>query len=150
MAEVIFRQLVQVAGLEEQISIDSAATATMHVGTVLAALIAGVELGMTPEQAAKGLSKYEPAYARLQLHQGRDGMTLVDDNFNANPDSTRMLLEEIPQFVQGRPERARGHRTATGRRCVSPSDRGRQAGRDRKKEPDRRSACGQVLFCHVL
>lgn len=74
-----------------------------QIRNALAALIAGIEAGLTPEQAAKGLESYEPAYARLQTHAGRHGMTLIDDNFNANPDSTRMLLEEIGPFAKDRP-----------------------------------------------
>lgn len=74
-----------------------------NVINALAALMAGLQAGLSLEEASQGLADFRVPPARLQIEEGRDGMMLVNDNFNANPDSTRQLLEEIPSVAQGRP-----------------------------------------------
>jgi UDP-N-acetylmuramoyl-tripeptide--D-alanyl-D-alanine ligase len=63
----------------------------------------GLQVGLSLEEASQGLADFRVPPARLQIEEGRDGMMLVNDNFNANPDSTRLLLEEISTVAQGRP-----------------------------------------------
>lgn len=63
------------------------------------ALIASVITGITPQDAAEALSGYAPPAGRgvaepLELPQGGQA-TLVDDAYNANPESMRAALEGI-------------------------------------------------------
>lgn len=74
-----------------------------NVGNALAAILVGLELGVRPEDIRRGLANFEPMAGRLKVFRGPCDTVLIDDNFNANPDSMRMLLEEIPKFAENRP-----------------------------------------------
>jgi len=66
----------------------------------LAAAAAAAALGATGEQIRLGLSDAKGAPGRMQLRKGRNGMTLIDDTYNANPDSA---LEAV-RALRARPE----------------------------------------------
>jgi UDP-N-acetylmuramoyl-tripeptide--D-alanyl-D-alanine ligase len=53
----------------------------------LAATAAALGLGLTPEEIRRGLAAVRPVPGRLQPRRGRDGVRLLDDSYNANPDS---------------------------------------------------------------
>lgn len=74
-----------------------------NVGNALAAIMVGLKVGLSPEEIAKGLSSFKPYPKRLQIVKGIKESIIIDDNFNANPDSTKALLEELPSFTQNRP-----------------------------------------------
>lgn len=74
-----------------------------NVANALAAILVGLFLGLSSEDIAKGLADFEPINGRLKVHNGPNNTILVNDNFNANPDSTKLLLEEIPKFIGDRP-----------------------------------------------
>lgn len=71
-----------------------------NVANALAAILVGYKLGLSKEEIAKGLSKFEPISGRLKIHKGIKNTTIIDDNFNANPDSTKLLIQEIPEFTK--------------------------------------------------
>lgn len=66
-----------------------------NVGNALAAFGVGLRLGLTPEQIRVGLAGFEPVEGRLKVHRANNGTIFIDDNFNANPDSTSLLIEEL-------------------------------------------------------
>ncbi|HJV47422.1 MAG TPA: UDP-N-acetylmuramoyl-tripeptide--D-alanyl-D-alanine ligase [Bacillota bacterium] len=74
-----------------------------NVGNALAAILVGLHLGISIENICMGLAKYTPLEGRQQLIYGSDDSILVNDNFNANPDCTRLFLEEIPHLSADRP-----------------------------------------------
>jgi UDP-N-acetylmuramoyl-tripeptide--D-alanyl-D-alanine ligase len=63
----------------------------------LLAIAVGAELGITPEQAQRGLLNCTPPKMRLQLWQWR-GVNVLDDSYNANADSTRVALETLRDY----------------------------------------------------
>lgn len=71
-----------------------------NVANALASILVGYKLGLNHQEIIKGLSNFEPISGRLKIHKGIKNTTLIDDNFNANPDSTKMLIEEIPVFTK--------------------------------------------------
>lgn len=74
-----------------------------NVANALAAIMVGLKLGMSTDEIKTGLSKFEPVEGRLKLHKGIRDTILIHDNFNANPDSTKLLLKELPYFPEERP-----------------------------------------------
>jgi UDP-N-acetylmuramoyl-tripeptide--D-alanyl-D-alanine ligase len=67
-----------------------------QVGNALAAASVGLELGMGVEQLADLLSEAEPASRwRMEVTERADGVTVVNDAYNANPESMRAGLEAL-------------------------------------------------------
>lgn len=77
--------------------------AKFNVANALASIMVGLKFNVAPSDIVKGLSKVTPMASRLQIIKGINDITIIDDNFNANADSTKLLLEEIPSFVKDRP-----------------------------------------------
>ncbi len=57
-----------------------------------AALAAGAALGHSVDSIARGLAVVRPSPGRLETKEGRGGVLVLDDTYNANPRSTRASL----------------------------------------------------------
>jgi len=67
-----------------------------HVGNALAAAAVALELGGTPTQVAAALSAARPASRwRMEVMERPDGVTVVNDAYNANPESMHAALEAL-------------------------------------------------------
>ncbi len=69
-----------------------------NVRNALAATAAALGAGVPLDVIAQGLSAFEPVKGRSQLrsaHIGRQAITLVDDSYNANPDSVRAAIDML-------------------------------------------------------
>lgn len=65
-----------------------------NVYDALLAFAAGVELGVAPQAAAEALEAYEPSGMRQKIvHRG--GITVVEDCYNASPDSMHAALKTL-------------------------------------------------------
>ena len=68
-----------------------------HVGNSLAVAAAALELGLSLDQVAAGLSAAEAVSRwRMELTERADGVLVVNDAYNANPDSMRAALDASP------------------------------------------------------
>lgn len=65
-----------------------------NVYNALSAFAVGIELGVTPEQAAEGLSKYVTSGMRQRVNDF-NGITMIEDCYNASPDSMRAATEVL-------------------------------------------------------
>ncbi|MEA4926221.1 MAG: UDP-N-acetylmuramoyl-tripeptide--D-alanyl-D-alanine ligase [Syntrophomonadaceae bacterium] len=74
-----------------------------NVGNALAAIAVGLAMRMNPAQILTGLQNFEPIEGRLKVYPQSNGSIIIDDNFNANPDSTRMLIDELIAMAQEYP-----------------------------------------------
>ena len=61
-----------------------------NLDNALAALTVAAELGFDPQTVAAGIEAVRPAPGRLTVHRGR--CTVIDDGYNANPESVRAAL----------------------------------------------------------
>ena len=78
-----------------------------YVSNALAAAAVGSAIGLTPGQITDGLnSATRVSAARMELTERADGVTIINDAFNANPDSTRAALKSLVAIG-----RSRGART---------------------------------------
>jgi UDP-N-acetylmuramoyl-tripeptide--D-alanyl-D-alanine ligase len=70
--------------------------------TLLAAAVAGA-LGMAPPDIAAGLSAIGPVSARrMDVFDRADGVTVIDDSYNANPASTAAALHALAEMGRNR------------------------------------------------
>lgn len=58
------------------------------------AVAAGAQLGITMEEAAKGLAKAQLTDKRLTI-RGKNGIKVIDDTYNASPDSMKAAIDVL-------------------------------------------------------
>ncbi|TVL90888.1 UDP-N-acetylmuramoyl-tripeptide--D-alanyl-D-alanine ligase [Streptomyces sp. SAJ15] len=81
-----------------------------HVSNALAAAAVAHELGMPVDEIAKALSEAgQLSRWRMEVTERADGVTVVNDAYNANPDSMRAALRAL--VAMGKAGEARGGRT---------------------------------------
>jgi UDP-N-acetylmuramoyl-tripeptide--D-alanyl-D-alanine ligase len=73
-----------------------------NVRNALAAAAAASALDIPPEAVAAGLAGYGGVRARLQRKAGLHGATLLDDTYNANPDSVHAAIALLGQAPETR------------------------------------------------
>jgi UDP-N-acetylmuramoyl-tripeptide--D-alanyl-D-alanine ligase len=70
-----------------------------NVSNALAAILACVAVkGEIDEDSLKALESFEPPKMRMQLHERSDGVTIINDAYNANPESMRAALQGLSLF----------------------------------------------------
>lgn len=73
-----------------------------QVGNALCAAAVALECGATPQQVADALAGAGPASGhRMQVRTRADGVTVIDDSYNANPDSMRAALQALAWIARG-------------------------------------------------
>ncbi len=66
-----------------------------NISNALAASAAAVALGISNADIASGLSSMQAVYGRLQRKAGFNGAVLIDDTYNANPDSMKAAIDVL-------------------------------------------------------
>jgi UDP-N-acetylmuramoyl-tripeptide--D-alanyl-D-alanine ligase len=66
-----------------------------NVRNALAAAACALAAGVPPERIGAGLSAFRPYTGRLQVKQGVGGITVIDDTYNAKPDSVRAAIDVL-------------------------------------------------------
>jgi UDP-N-acetylmuramoyl-tripeptide--D-alanyl-D-alanine ligase len=65
------------------------------VRNALAAAAAALAAGAELQAVARGLAAFRPVRGRLQFRPGRKGVLVIDDTYNANPDSARAAIDVL-------------------------------------------------------
>jgi len=66
-----------------------------NVRNALAAAACAFAIGIPPAAIAAGLAAFRPYAGRMQLRRLASGATLIDDSYNANPDSVRAAIDVL-------------------------------------------------------
>ena len=73
-----------------------------NVPNALAAAALARELGLSLEAIADGLSAaVARSRWRMEVHQRADGVTVINDAYNANPESVRAAIDALAHLAQG-------------------------------------------------
>lgn len=77
----------------------------MHqVSNALAAAAVAIESGLSPQQVADALGGHTAASEhRMDVRTRTDGLTVIDDSYNANPDSMKAAIAALAYTASGRP-----------------------------------------------
>ena len=103
-----------------------------QVSNALCAAAVALECGATPEQVAAALSAAGPASRhRMEVRTRSDGVTVVNDAYNANPDSMRAGLQALAVMARG------SGRTGSARRSWAVLGEMGELGEDSISEHDR-------------
>ncbi len=86
-------------GGEQSVTIPT--VGTHNVYNALSAFSAGIYLGVSPEKAALGLSKYVTSGMRQNVRE-INGITVIEDCYNASPDSVRAAAEVLCTMKAGK------------------------------------------------
>lgn len=72
-----------------------------NVYDALCAFAVGLEYEIAPEDIAKGLRNYEPSGMRQRIKEAK-GITVIEDCYNASPDSQKAGLNSLLKIAKGR------------------------------------------------
>ncbi len=72
-----------------------------NVYDALSAFAVGLEYGISPENIAKGLMNYAPSGMRQRIREVK-GITVIEDCYNASPDSQKAGLNSLCKIAKGR------------------------------------------------
>ena len=73
------------------------------VYNTLAAIAVAEHFGLSEEEISMGLAHYAPAKMRMHITTTPNGSTLIDDTYNASPDSMKAALKVLRDYgVEGR------------------------------------------------
>lgn len=73
-----------------------------NIYNILAGAAAALAMGLTFEEIREGIEKIQPVEHRLNLINSPNGVIIIDDAFNSNPEGTKAALDVISQFKEGK------------------------------------------------
>ncbi len=88
---------------DESIEVELPLHGRYNVANAVAAAAAARELGVTPEEIANGLAAAAPADHRGSVHVlggALDGVVLIDDSYNSNPDALGFALAGAAELAE--------------------------------------------------
>jgi UDP-N-acetylmuramoyl-tripeptide--D-alanyl-D-alanine ligase len=85
-----------------EFSIKLSAAGEHNVRNALAAIACALAAGIPQDAIVRGLEAFAPVNGRLQRKQAVCGATVIDDSYNANPDSVRAAIDVLAQCASPR------------------------------------------------
>jgi UDP-N-acetylmuramoyl-tripeptide--D-alanyl-D-alanine ligase len=89
---------LQVSARGAQFTVKLAAAGEHNVRNALAAIACAVGAGIDQDAIVRGLDAFAPVGGRLQRKQAAGGATVIDDTYNANPDSMRAAIDVLAAY----------------------------------------------------
>lgn len=85
-----------------QFPVRLAAAGVHNVRNALAATACALAIGIDPAAIQRGLESFAPVNGRLQRKRAHNGACIIDDTYNANPDSVRAAIDVLAQAAAPR------------------------------------------------
>jgi UDP-N-acetylmuramoyl-tripeptide--D-alanyl-D-alanine ligase len=89
-------------GNDGEFTIKLSAAGEHNVRNALAAVACALAAGIPQDAIVRGLEAFAPVSGRLQRKQAVCGATVIDDSYNANPDSVRAAIDVLAQSAAPR------------------------------------------------
>ncbi|HEY4802875.1 MAG TPA: UDP-N-acetylmuramoyl-tripeptide--D-alanyl-D-alanine ligase [Paraburkholderia sp.] len=100
------RNRLAIATPEGQLEVELKVLGAHNAHNALAATAAAIAAGVPLEAIARGLEAFEPVKGRLQVKRAAlgelAGATVIDDTYNANPDSVRAAIDVLASHASPR------------------------------------------------
>jgi MurE/MurF fusion protein len=80
---------------DETISVHLKTPALFMISNALAAAAAGHLLGLSGDDIKNGLEAFKPVQGRMNIHHTVKGIHIIDDTYNANPDSMQGAINTL-------------------------------------------------------
>ncbi len=84
---------IDAQGMRFDVSLSAAGV--HNVRNALAACAATLAIGIDARSIVRGLERFTPVAGRLQKKRATSGATVIDDTYNANPDSVRAAIDVL-------------------------------------------------------
>lgn len=101
IANVFGNDMLVTAG-QQQFAIALSAAGVHNVRNALAAIACTLAIGIAPDAIVRGLQAFAPVSGRLQRKIAANGALVIDDTYNANPDSVRAAIDVLAQMTAPR------------------------------------------------
>jgi UDP-N-acetylmuramoyl-tripeptide--D-alanyl-D-alanine ligase len=88
---------IQVRAGSESVEIQLNTLGTHNIRNALAASAVGLAAGIDLQKIKEGLEAFSPVAGRMQTKKVESFYTLIDDTYNANPDSVRAAIDALKQ-----------------------------------------------------
>jgi UDP-N-acetylmuramoyl-tripeptide--D-alanyl-D-alanine ligase len=79
----------------KQFQVKLSAAGAHNVRNALAATACALAIGVPQDAVIRGLEVFAPVNGRLQRKQAKSGALVIDDTYNANPDSVRAAIDVL-------------------------------------------------------
>lgn len=73
-----------------------------NVSDLLAAAVMAIHLGVSPDQIKYAIASIEQVEHRLSIKRTPGGVTILDDAFNSNPAGSKMAVDVLSHFSDGK------------------------------------------------
>ncbi|MFC7299221.1 UDP-N-acetylmuramoyl-tripeptide--D-alanyl-D-alanine ligase [Herminiimonas aquatilis] len=97
-----FGSQLSVTSGRQAFSINLAAAGVHNVRNALAAIACTLAIGIAQDAIVRGLQAFAPVNGRLQRKIATNGALVIDDTYNANPDSVRAAIDVLAQAAAPR------------------------------------------------
>jgi UDP-N-acetylmuramoyl-tripeptide--D-alanyl-D-alanine ligase len=87
--------LLEIATPAGEVTVDLAAPGRHNAANALAASAAALAVGVPLATVARGLAAFRPVSGRLATVRAASGAAVIDDTYNANPDSVRAAIDVL-------------------------------------------------------
>jgi UDP-N-acetylmuramoyl-tripeptide--D-alanyl-D-alanine ligase len=91
---------LRLRGLDTTLTVHLAIDGQHNVRNALAAAACCRAIGVPPEAIVAGLERFRPLPGRLVRYSRADAVTVIDDSYNANPDSVRAAIDLLAGLRQ--------------------------------------------------